>query len=332
MEKHSVILSLLFSLFCVSCAFNESQDIKSIEERKEKQIFMYSEEEYMSSEKQEVVSPLRHKDFFSVSIQNMLDQNRSSQQTKGRCAPGDVPTPIETEEIPIWRYSSYSETVYQDGSLEFTAESNLISDEKINAILAIGASSVDFSQIPSKINFSNGQISMYNRDNDLLYEGMYPMPNMQEYVDSVAYYMKLYEEYMSTEVKAGGINGVDLLKSAIDASGETNSVVKELFDGKIVLEQQINNSTKRIRSVLSDDLTRTYLKETYDGDQLQYRVTYSYDSKEEGQFVSKNALSGFTMAKPTSIITQVLLIRNGVPFILTETKVYSKNISIIYTE
>lgn len=310
-------------LYFQSCALQENSNLP--ESKHDNNLFMHTEQKYKSVSLQENFNPNKHKDFYSSELQILLDNNTQIKRSQTTGSDSVMNTNI----APVWTYKSYNENIYTDGSLEFTSVSNLLSDENINAILSVGKASVDFNILPTTVTFSNGWMKMYNSTGELLSENMFPMPDMQEYVDSVAYYMALYREYLSTETKSGPADGAALLKMALCDLNQTNYVVQELGDNKILLIQSdFNNPSIEMHTILSDDLTITYQSDTYENKQLKSRITNTYCNSDK--FVTKDMISGLIMRQPQCTITQTLLIRNGIPEIYTEVIEYDKNIVTIY--
>lgn len=322
MKRKIKIISYIFVSFLVSCSEKEVQIMTPTSEETKKE-FMRIESESYSVVMTETISLDKHAAFCTGSTLQNIPENVLLQSGTGA-------VPIESDEIPIWEYTSTVQSVYNDGTIEFDITSNIIDDEEINAILSVGASSIAFEAIPKRAVYSNGTMTLYDKDGNILYSAVQPQPDMTEFCDSVAHYYERYQnELLVTNpsgTKGSGID-IDSVISFVCNSFADGAVsqynVEKLSDSRISIEYTCDNSC--INTVVSSDLMRTYSIQKFTDNQLVSQTVFEYAPDREINDYCV-AIGSIMMKSPKKVITQQLVYASdGIPKVRTKIVGYKKN-------
>lgn len=326
-KKYHIIITALSTVLVISCSEKEiSQDNNYIKDSSAKTVFLRIETQSYSVDMNETVSMDKHPEFCTADVVSALQSSMLNTPTQ----PVNAAPSMESEDIPIWRYNSDIESVYSDGSVEFDMTSSIIDDEEINAILAVGASSIDFDNIPTRAVYSNGIMKLYSRDGTLLHSGYQAQPDMREFCDSMEHhynqYTSLYKDDDPIAVKSGEFDMDKAVRRAVErfsGQGISGLEVKPI-NGKMLSVEYYHNNQK-IKGVFSADLTQTYKSQIFTNGQLISQTISEYGPDNDNKYAI--IIGGESISKnPQKIITQQLYYtHDNVPKVRTEIIGYLKN-------
>ena len=319
-----IIFALLFLL--ASCTEKEVQSVEPPAEETKTE-FMRTETESYSVVMTENVSLDKHAVFCTGSLlQNMPEAVLTDIETGAQ--------PIESDDIPIWEYTTAMQSVYSDGSIEFDITSSIIDDEDINAILSVGASSIAFDDIPKRAVYSDGYMRLYGKNGTLLYEGFQPQPDMSEFCDSVAhYYERCQEECIAVTPPTTKSADLDvdsmmsLVRSRLAGAAVSDYKVEKVSESRMAIEYAQDRNY--VRTVVSADLRRTYSTQTFTGGQLMSQTFFEYAPEEEINDYCVS-IGDIRIMSPKKVTAQHLVYSEGsAPKIRTSVVGYKRNRTII---
>lgn len=321
MKRLIKIIPYIFVLFLTSCSERDIQIVTPTSEETKKE-FMRIESESYSVVMTETISWDKHAAFCTGSTLQNMPENVLLQSGSGA-------VPIESDEIPIWEYTSTIQSVYNDGTIEFDITSSIIDDEEINAILSVGASSVAFESIPKRAVYNDGTMTLYDKDGNILYSAIQPQPDMTEFCDSVEHYYERYHNELlahpsGTKSSCMGIDSVmSFVRNRFADGGLTQYNVEKLSDNKISIGYESNNSY--IKTVVSSDLMRTYSVWTYTDNQLVSQTLFEYANEREVNDYCIT-IGDIKMISPKKMTTQQLVYTSDkIPKVRTKIVGYKKN-------
>lgn len=302
------------------------------------QLLMYTEQEYNSVEITEPVIQTKHGAFYSPQMASAAKPNKTNGTT------ADYLT-MQTEHIPIWKFNSNNQSIFSDGTTEYTMEFKIIDDEEYNAILGIAGSVVDFDKIPSMAKYSNGIMTLYGPKSNLLFQAECPQPDLTEFKDTLEYYVNLCEELnLSPDTKSGAPDiaeitqrmqkrGFDMSNATVSLGSSNTVIIQQQVKAvplQITSSQFLNVSGSPVysRTVLSSDLSKVLSTCLFSGKQLLSQSVYKY--RPEGDMYVDVSGSGTTIPLPGRIETMQLVLRDGIPMVHTTITSYTKNRITIY--
>lgn len=340
MKKLSVMLLFVVSLFVSSC-IRESEVMKDREDLS-KDLFYFAETEYTSVNMNVAVNPVQHSEFYSPSVADMVSASEKSVKPSS-----DNITYLDNSEIPIWRYNKSLRTIYMDGTLEYEMESRLVEDTLENIIFKVASNVVDFKNMLSKVVYKSGIVSMYNSDGKLLYSKHVPQPDMSEFRDTVGYYIRKYNEKKDGGddlIVHGKANDIEGLKRKLNKMGHNGTITKieNMPNGMVMVESNYSSNvqTKGLdflntsepsfsRNYVSADFDRIYKSQTFLHGQLVNQNLYYYSNDIDSFGVQ---IRGYDIKVPSfsGVVSQSLVVKDGIPMIETNIEEYTKNRTIFY--
>lgn len=316
MKKNITLLLLL--LFLVACTDKNIRENNSNPEEP-RYVFMRSESVSYSVEMLEKLSIDKHKSFCTGTMSNYITDPVAN-------ALGDGPIPIESSEIPVWRYSSSIQSVYNDGTIDFDMASKAIDEAPTDKIAFISVSSIIFDAIPQRAVYSNGIITLYGNNGTVLHSGHQPQPDMRQFCDSVAHYYAKYSDHYLTTTKSSSHN-VDsvilFVQSQFNKAEVPTYTIEKVSGGKLLIEYGESDYYNKI--IISSDLKMTYSTQTFNNNQLVSQTLFEYASENEIDDYSIS-VGEIKIATPRKVTTQKLLFGTAnTPMVSTKIVGYEKN-------
>lgn len=323
----------IFTIICfitiISCSHKENYgSIENYNDFENSSISMIVEQEYNSVQFIEPINKDKHGAFFSNNTMSTSRQGYNYGVT------------MPTDQIPIWKYNKSLQTIYMDGSTDYEMEFSIIDDKEYNALLRTAESVVDFNKIPSKVHCSNGVMTLYGPQNNLLYSCAYELPDMTEFRDTVRYYMELCEQQTKSS-GSGNVTDVNYIKKVMQKKGYDISKIdiSVIDDNTIMFSEELEEYNMRLsgiklyapivrKTVLSSDLTKIYKSYTYSGTQLLSQSKYKYSTSDKFNISHINGNAKFQL--PSRIETMQLIMVGNHPMVQIQINSYVNNRIIVY--
>lgn len=333
------LAATMLLLLLQSCSIDEerlSNQTNSDNSSDFPQLLMHTEQEYNSVDITEPVNEAKHGAFYSPQIAAAV-----AKANKAAGATTEYLT-MQTENIPIWKYNGHDQSIFSDGTTEYTMKFKIIDDEEYNAILSIAGSVVDFDKIPSMANYSDGIMTLYGPKNNILFKAECPQPDLTEFKDTLEYYVNLCEELgESPETKSGTTDIAEVTQRLQKRGFDMSNATVSLENNCVIIQQthntnspqfsssQLTNNTPVFsRTVLSTDLSKVFKTYTFSGGQLLSLSTYKY--MPDGDMYVNITGNETRIPLPSRIETMQLVLQNGIPMVHTTITSYTKNRITIY--
>ncbi|KAB2831770.1 MAG: hypothetical protein F9K10_00040 [Paludibacter sp.] len=222
-----------------------------------------------------------HADFMGVQLKSLLAQNARSIRRHSFSEGND--TVFTYDEIPLIRETRSRILVFADGTSETQLED--LTPDGINPLYTLTETPPASGQFLSRTHIKDGRLKVYNKQNELLIDEVYPEQNLNEFLDSLQYYVQLgdkAQKVMSLPVT----NAVGLRRM-------------QQPDGTVMLEQQLGtmsapvnalpvSSSLKAITIMNDELTRTLRFELHGNQQLIHRTVFVY----EDSYLLNNYVNG----------------------------------------
>ena len=286
---------------------------------------MLTEQQFISASMTETLSQEKHPGFYTSDLASLI--------TKNRTLASDAPTEnvnapfMDIEDIPIWRENKSTIKIYENGDVEFENEFPLYEEFMQNTLIKAVEDVADQGKLISKTKYTNGTMYLYNKDGELLFSKPTLMPDIFSTIDSSA----IEDQIERSMVRTGEQLDLDSIKKRMQSSDYNDFTISRLernANGNIVLEQCSLDGSTTVRTLFSDDLTKTYQCDVFNNGQL-ISTTSSYYTQDLSNFSNSFNATGTKLALPCTTIKQTLTFKDGVPKVHSEYKYYSKNITII---
>lgn len=290
-------------------------------------VLMISEQEFISASMTETLSQKKHPQFYTAALAQQINNSTALVQAKTSSETETSAPLMEIEEIPIWRNNKRTVRVYENGNVEIENEFPLYEEFMKSTLINAVESVTDQRQTVSKSVYSDGMMSLYNNEGELLYSMPVQMPDFSSLIDSAA----IEQIQNSPQLKSGDASDMHIIRERIlQTSGDAFSISKleQNATGNIVLEQVSKDGSTRICTMLSEDLTKTYNCSIFKNGLLQSR-SCSYYAQDIRNFSMTMSRTGTDTPQPCTTITQTLVFKNGVPKVHSEYNYYTKNTTII---
>jgi len=272
-------------------------------------------------------------DFIDAEVeQSMIQSSLYRKGTATRAASINTSDTLKiSEQIPFCADMKETTIIYQNGDSEYTQETDL--DPDGNPLLSFHESELSLTHCIAKIEIKDGKVCTYNNRGELLSEQEVEIPDYSAFLAE----LEIAQKEAAAETKAG-IKGHDInwLRNKMAAQYQTKSNLSESYkiyekDGKVVLEQYVNNTRAvdglTIRTYLSEDISKNYGYEQIENGAVKVRCTNTFSTVSTKSTRSSNVpIDGLSEENPVrTVVEELSYLYDGTPMIKVSDKEFKVN-------
>lgn len=258
----------------------------------------------------------QHADFISSDLISLMAQKGMSGIKKRSDDQAD--TIFSYHEIPLIRETKTNLLIYQDGRSEMILED--LTPNGINPLYLLTETPPENTMLLSRTHIKDGRLKIYDKNNDLMVDEVYPEENLKDFTDSLL-------RFLSTSNQSK-------INSLRDSKLPPGIHRVALPDGTVQIEQLLGSMPASVHAVtgseplkaiavLNEEMNKTLKFEVYSGRQLIHRKTFEY---EESNWL-KNCVNEkeFSVNPKLTESETLQMSAEGIPVIYTSKTVYHRH-------
>ena len=271
----------------------------------------------------EIPDPEIHPAFFGAELSLQLNDFPAGIIPSDLTKDGD--TIFTYNEIPLVKETRSKVVIFRDGSSETLIED--LTPDGVNPLYLLSETPADNQSILSRTVIKNDRIHVYNRQNELILDEVYPKQDFSEFLDTLNVFVS--KESVSMKIRT---------EDYILPAGVSKTI---LADGRVRMEQSLNEvpnpyaksanvAQMKAVAVMDETLTKTLSFELYSNQKLIHQKTFVYEQDSKLINYSGDVVLS---ENPRSIESLTLQSdKKGEPVIFRIRTLYHKNQMIVFSD